>query len=445
MTTRNEVKFQKCVSILSQLYNCVAFALKKPMMRLENRKNVEKMSKGKQTGFHRKKIVWISFLFLDSARALYKTSRIEVLRHLAKRGHEVFLIAVHSKESLRKAEITDVNVISIPLRYLAYFSNVIFVLLLFFFLPFYFLYLKPDLVIIEPEPTILSLAPTLLFPRSKRPKIILDIRSTLYFGGIGGSREYITASFFNIAIYIAKKLFDGITTITPLMRKEICDKFHISPKHVGVWTDGVSATLFKPESYDGIEMRKRLGLNDKFVIFYHGTFGKKRGIIEIIQSIQILKSKYHDLVLFLLGNGWALPLMKNLIQKSGIQDRVIIHDTVSYVDVPKYIAICDLGIVALPDLPQWRRQCPLKLLEYLAMKKAVIATDIPANREVMGRSKCGIYTSSADPMEIAKAITYAYNNKEKLNKWGSYGRPIVEERYNWRKVAEDLENYLLKL
>jgi glycosyltransferase involved in cell wall biosynthesis len=278
---------------------------------------------------------------------------------------------------------------------------------------------------------------TLLFPRSKRPKIILDIRSTPVLNG------YTETLLFNTAICVAKKLFDGITIITPMMRKEICDKFHIDPRSVGVWADGASITLFNPANYDGIAMRKKFGLDQKFVIFYHGALIIHRGVPESIKSIAILKSRYPDIMLFLLGASHNFPEIKKLIQKCGVQDRVIMHGKVNYEDVPKYIALCDVGLVPLPDLPIWRHQCPLKLLEYLAMGKVVIATDIPANRQIIGKSKCGIYSSSADPREIAKAIMYAHDNKGKLKEWGSYGRAIINEKYSWKKVAEDFENYLL--
>jgi glycosyltransferase involved in cell wall biosynthesis len=393
------------------------------------------MSSKTRTNFRKKKIVWIVFLMLDTD--LHKTSRIEILRHLANRGHETFLFALYSKERYH-SKMTDIHVISFPLRYIRYVSSLIYTLLLFLYLPFFLIHLKPDYIIVEPsEPTFLGLISMLLFPRSKRPKIILDVRSTPV------SNEYTESLFFNTAICVAKKLFDGITIITRMMKKEICDKYHIDPKSVGVWADGASTTLFNPENYDGIAMRKKFGLDHKFVIFYHGAFGIHRGIAESIKSIEILKSRYPDLMLFLLGGSHDFPEIKKMIQKCGVQDMVIAHDKVNYEDVPKYIALCDVGLVPLPDSPIWRHQCPLKLLEYLAMGKVVIATDIPANREIIGKSKCGIYISSADPREIAKAIMYAHDNKEKLKELGSYGRAIIKEKYNWEKVAEDFENYLL--
>jgi glycosyltransferase involved in cell wall biosynthesis len=87
----------------------------------------------------------------------------------------------------------------------------------------------------------------------------------------------------------------------------------------------------------------------------------------------------------------------------------------------------------------------LKLLEYLAMEKVVVATNIPANREIIGDSKCGIYVNSSDPEEVARGIAFAYKNQGRLKLWGSFGRAIIEEKYTWEKVAENFRDYLLNL
>jgi glycosyltransferase involved in cell wall biosynthesis len=305
---------------------------------------------------------------------------------------------------------------------------------------------KPDFVIVEPrDPTFLSVLPTVLLPKSGRPKIILDIRSTPVKGG------YMETLLFTTAVRMARRLFDGMTIITPMMRKEICDKFHIDPESVGVWTSGASTTSFNPEKYDRMGLRKRFCLDHKFVVFYHGSLGRSymqgqaRGISESIKSIEILKNKCPDLILFLLGDSRSYHWIKELIEECGIQDKVILHDKVNYEDVPQYIALCDCALVPLPDLSLWRNQSPLKLLEYLAMEKVVIATGIPANRYIIGESKCAVYIPSASPEEIAKAILYIHGNREKLKEWGVLGRKIVEEKYTWEKVARDFEDYLLSI
>lgn len=389
----------------------------------------------------RKKIVAVYFLFLDVDLSLHKTSQIQILTNLAELGYDVFLIALHSAKKYQFKN-SKMHVTSIPLRFVPLISRIIFAFLVLVFLPFYILYLKPDFIITEPDVTVFGLIPIHLFPRSIRPKIVLDIRSTPV--ETTGRRGHRYTLCFYTAVYIAKKLFDGMTIITHPMKKKICDRFNINSRLVGVWSSGTSLTLFRPEKNvdKGKMLRKKFGLSRKFIVFYHGNFGSCRGLVETINSIEILKDKFSDIVLFLIGTGPALHVLEELIHKKGIQDRVVIQGPVEHSDVPKFIAMCDVGIVPLPDMPDWRHQCPLKLLEYLAMKKVVIVTDIPANREVIGESKCGIFISSANPDEIANAITYAYNNKEKLTEWGSIGRSIVRKRYSWKRLAKVFENYL---
>jgi len=397
---------------------------------MENQKNLKK------------RILWASFLVLDVH--FHKTSRLEVLKNLARKGHNVSLLAVRSGEASR-IDDSELNIILVPLRYFPILSPVMFAVVLFVFLPFYVMISKPHYIITEPDFSIFGFASVIPFSKLKKTKLILDVRSTPV--ETTDFRGLLRALCFTMSVLIAKRFFDGMTIITPLMKEEVCKKFSIDPKFVGTWSSGVSTTLFNPDSYvsDGKELKRKLGLSKKFVVFYHGAFSANRGLTETIKAMSIVKRFRSDIVLFLLGTGPIADNLKNLIRMNNLQDNVVIHSPVDYVDVPKYIAMSDVGVVPLPNHPYWKHQCPLNLLEYLAMGKVVIATDIPANRLVIGERECGIYLSSVKPIDIAKAIEYAYHNKEQLKEQGATGRAIITEKYTWEKVATDLENYLLSV
>jgi glycosyltransferase involved in cell wall biosynthesis len=303
----------------------------------------------------------------------------------------------------------------------------------------------PNYIIIEPDVSICGMFSVFPFRVTKHIKLILDIRSTPV--EIYGFRGYLKKLSFTLSVLIAKRFFDGVTIITSHMKKEICEEYDIDPEFVGVWTSGVSTEVFDPKKYitDGKKLRENLGLSRKFIIFYHGAFSPNRGLIETIEAIDIVRQKHSDAVLFLLGSGSIVDNLKSLVEAKKLQNNVIIHPPVKYADVPKYIAMSDVCLVPLPKHPYWNFQCPLNLLEYLAMEKPVIITDIPANRSVVGDNRCGIYIRSIRPIEIANAIEYAYNNKVKLAKWGKLGRKIVSNNYSWDKVAEKFEEYLLSM
>lgn len=395
----------------------------------------------------KKRIIWARNILLDID--LHKTTEIGILKQLVQRNYEIFFISAHAKQryNFRNSRI---HVFSIPVgKNLSLFSRFIFTLLQLLSFPILMIKAKPSFVVVDPD-SIYALLPAIPLFHLLGTKVVLDVRSTptpveVLSEKVGLVSQLRTSSF-RTSVTIAKRKLDGITIITDLMKKSICNDFGIDPNWVGVWSSGVSTELFSYERSIDVarELRKQLDLADKFVICYHGAFSQSRGLTDAVKATLALGRQYPKIVLFLLGNGsiGTVDEIRKLIQNSDLGDRILLHKPVKYDQVPKYIAMCDVGIVPLPDLPQWRYQCPLKLLEYLAMQKPVILTDIACHRFVVGNSECGIYIPSTDPNEIAEAIAFAFGNRATLKKRGAKGREIIERSYTWQKIAENLETYL---
>ena len=370
--------------------------------------------------------------------SLYKTTQIEILRHLRERGNVVHLLAIYSKQKPTSRDL-NFQIDTVPLRYFPVLTPFLFATLLIVFFPLYIAARKPEFVILEPDLNVLLFVWKPLL-KKLGIKMVLDIRSTPV--ELVNLRRRLSALWFNVAVVIGKNMLDGMTTLTSRMKKELCDRFNIHEDYVGVWTSGVSTSLFDPVKYDGKDTKRRLSLTGKFIVFHHGSLTMNRGMLETIKAFRLLKRQFPDTILFILGSGDAVPALMKAALQLGVLDNVKFHPPVPYSNVPEFIAMSDVCIVPLPDLPQWRNQCPLKLLEYLAMEKFVIATNIPANQEVLGENKCGIYIRTVDPNEIARAIAYARDNYQKLDELGQSGRIIVQEKYSWEKVAETLQIYL---
>ena len=405
----------------------------------------------KSLGVERRRLVWARNMLLDVD--LFAKAETEILNHLTDRGYEIFYISGHSEQKFRFKN-PNIRLFSIPLgrnNYPLKYHLILGLVQLLYF-PIRITKTRPNFVIVDWD-SLFGLLPMLPFCKLLGAKVILDIRSTPIpienLQKRTGLRLGLLKFVFSISVYIAKRKLDGITIITNLMKKEVCETFNIDPTRVGVWPSGVSTRLFNFEDYtqERTKIKEQLELSDKFIICYHGSFLQSRGLLDAIDAMVIVKDQYPEAVLFLLGKGSIQTVadMRKTIETNGLQGRVIIHDPVNYEDLPRYIAMCDVGLVPLPDLPQWRNQCPLKLLEYLSMEKVAILSDIPCNREVVGTDPCGIYLKSTSDVGIAEGITFAIRNKNKLGEWGARGRAIVEKKYTWGKVAQDLDIYLRQL
>jgi glycosyltransferase involved in cell wall biosynthesis len=297
----------------------------------------------------------------------------------------------------------------------------------------------------DPTITVLGSFPALLLSRVTKTKFILDVKSTPV--EVKGFSAKLAAFWFKISLIIGKTMFDGIAIVTPMMKNMLCRRFNINSASVSVWTNGVPTDLFDPQRFssESIKIRMKLKLTNKFVVFYHGVFSISRGIIQTINAIEILKEKYPELVLFLLGSGPAFSQIDELVRQKHLEKNVIIHPPVSYEEVPKYIGISDICIVPLPGISYWIYQSPLKLMEYLGMEKTVLLTDIPAHRMVAGDEKCCLYLRTIEPLEIANLIEYALINRNFLPEWGKNGRKIVLNNFRWKNVADKVEQYFFQI
>ncbi len=384
-------------------------------------------------------ILWVGFLITDMF--MHKSTQLEVLKNLVRLRHKVSLLATYSKEKM-PSNYYGVCINLIPLRYFPVLATIFFALCTTILFPFYVLAKRPRYIIVEPGLTILVVLWKPLLHLID-VKFILDIRSTPV--EVVNWRRRLTAMWFNVSAISGRNLFDGITTLTSRMKQELCDDFHIVSDRIGVWTSGVSPEIYAPEKFDRIRLRKELSWEDRFVVMYHGSLDPHRGVIEVVKAIELARAECPNLLFFVLGQGPALPTMQSIVEQKGLENLVSFLPPVPYEEVPKFIAASDIGILPAPNLPMWRNQSPLKLMEYLAMKKVAVVVDVPMVREVIGSEKCGVYVSSANPEAISKGIIYAFTNKKKLDEWGTIGRKIIEERYTWAKVAKNLELYLLCL
>ena len=168
--------------------------------------------------FQGRRILWINPAPLDVH--LYQSSSLEILKHMEKRGHTLVLITTRSKNEaqLSRALNPRVSIVSVPLRSVPLLSSVVFTIWCFLFLPFYIIVANPHFVIVtQPEASIVSLIPSLLFSKVKKRRFVLDVRSIPV--ETVGFRGFQQKLWFSISILVAKKLFDGMTIITQPMRR----------------------------------------------------------------------------------------------------------------------------------------------------------------------------------------------------------------------------------
>jgi glycosyltransferase EpsD len=180
---------------------------------------------------------------------------------------------------------------------------------------------------------------------------------------------------------------------------------------------------------------------------YHGGIGPSRGLWQTIEAIAHINPKHPKIILFVLGTGTDdyLKMLIKLVEKNSLGDNVYIHKPVNKAQVPQFVGMCDMGIDPR-GISSWAmNSCPLKLLEYLAMEKPFISTNIPFSAEILAHGTCGIVIPSNKPEDIAAGVEIMYEKRNSLSRMGKTGRTIVEQYYSWDEKARDLDFFLLSI
>ncbi|MBU1652801.1 glycosyltransferase family 4 protein, partial [bacterium] len=290
-------------------------------------------------------------------------------------------------------------------------------------LPFICLRLRPDVVISDWMSGMLF-QEVIAFRKMGllKCKLVHDVRTVPVKDDAGKSWHVYAES-----LKYARKHFDGVTTITELLREEICQQFDYVEDQIAVWTSGVDVDHFKPQ--DGSEMRKKLGIEDKFVVFYHGAINENRGVVEFAQAAEHLKD-LPDVRLVIVGKGNEWNRLEAIVKQKNLT-QVILQNGVPYADMPKWIAMGDLCAVPLPDHPWWRVSSPLKLMEYQAMGKAILLTEMKAHRAVISNDSAAFYIPDTEPASFAEGIRRALAKRDSLAVLGEKGRENAVSTLTW--------------
>jgi glycosyltransferase involved in cell wall biosynthesis len=230
------------------------------------------------------------------------------------------------------------------------------------------------------------------------------------------------------------------------MGRVLAIRYGLQADRVGVWTSGVSLQHFDPKRHGEAargRLRQELHLGQRLVVLYHGSLLSERGLSQAIQGLGLARDRVPDLAVVLIGSGNARETLRQEVARLDLADRVRLVDAVPYDEVPAYVAMADAGLIPWPDRMEYRVGSPVKLMEYLAMEKPVLATDIEAHRDVLGAAPYGFYSASNEPADLGGGLAALHAvGRAELARRGEAGRELARSRLTWDEQARALTSFL---
>ena len=162
------------------------------------------------------------------------------------------------------------------------------------------------------------------------------------------------------------------------------------------------------------------------VVLYSGTFETYQGLPELLAAIPHVRAEVPDVTFVLVGaeesGGTTIERGHVDLVRSGTL-RVVRRQPRER--IPLFLALAD--VVVSPR--SYGDNLPLKIFDYLAAGKPIVATDIPAHRALLNEDRA-LLTGAWSP-ELASAIVRLLRDKPLASRLAAAGRTYAEERFGW--------------
>ncbi|HWR25279.1 MAG TPA: glycosyltransferase family 4 protein [Methanosarcina sp.] len=244
-----------------------------------------------------------------------------------------------------------------------------------------------------------------------------------------------------LKLFVLKKALgfsDKIIAITPGIRASLEKNYNIPGEKIVVISNGANTSLFKPLSQE--TCRKELGLDLKvpFICFV-GNLAPWQGVEYLVKAAPLILSQSPECRFLIVGDGVMKDELIKLSRELGVENRFIFTGVIAYHRVPLYINASD--VCAAPFIFARNAKIglsPLKLYEYMACGKPVVASNISGVADALEASEGGISIPPEDPIALAEAILELLKNPDLKTKLGSKGLSYVTENYSWYSVAKQV-------
>lgn len=333
---------------------------------------------------------------------LHGASILTIFKSLADQGYEIVILVPHNRNKL-VIENPMLIIKCIKVRRWIPLISLIFL---------YKSYLKVLKIIFKKGSTVIfdhPMLPLFLVTKIlwKSKGVMLNLSRPVAERGFHG---WVQSLNFRFSLMLGKHFVSMFTAISPFEAMEFSRIGRI-PRHMIVVLPSPLGKEFENFNYcrDKNELRIKLGLKmllGKKVLLYHGVLDVCRGIMDILRSFTESFKEDEEIVLLIVGDGPAKDSIKNFILTNKLKN-VILYGPVPYSKMPQVIASCDIGLVLFPDHPWWRYQCPTKLIEFLALGKPVVASDLPGIRWIASNSPLITYVKTFQSKELGNAIKLA--------------------------------------
>jgi len=227
---------------------------------------------------------------------------------------------------------------------------------------------------------------------------------------------------------------DAIVVVSQPLKDELIARGIAAPK-ILVNPNGVDALRFDPDIVcdEGMKLRTELGLQNKIIVGFVGTFGRWHGAEILARSIRPVVERDSRIHFLFIGDGTTASDVREIIRTTDVSDAVTLTGMIAPEAVPRYLGTCDICVA--PHIPNPDGTpffgSPTKLFEYMAMARGIVASRLDQIAQILEDGKTALLVTPGSVDELVDGILKLAGSPEECKRLGTNARQQVIANHTW--------------
>lgn len=303
---------------------------------------------------------------------------------------------------------------------------------------------KPD-IIIGTSPQLFTVCAAWFTGLWRRVPYVFELRDLWpeSIKAVGAMRQsFVITALEKLELFLYRRAA-MIVAVTNAFKRNLISR-GIDGTKIEVVTNGVDLSRFTAGTKDAA-LTTQLGLAGCFVAGYVGTHGMAHALETLADAAELLERDHADLnirILFI-GGGAAKAGLVSYVESKAIKS-VILLDSVSKDEIPRYWSLLDCSIIHLRNTPLFSTVIPSKMFESFGCGIPVVLGVVGEAADILGASGAGLTFEPENAADLAQALVKLATDRILCAKL-SHNGTVAARQYDRAQLAGAMLSHLEKV
>jgi glycosyltransferase involved in cell wall biosynthesis len=260
-----------------------------------------------------------------------------------------------------------------------------------------------------------------------------DLAPEMYDARAGGKGNPLVRSVLVLLERLSCRLADHVIATNESYRAVEIERGKVRPERITIVRNGPGLGDVR-----GVQPDPALRARATTLIGFLGVMGYQDGVEHLLRALHHLVYGLGrtDALCVLIGKGDAQAGLRRLAHELELDEHAWFTGFIPMADVLRYLATVDVCVDPDPLNPFTARSTMIKVMDYMALGKPIVAFDLPENRKTA--QAAALYARPNDDLELARGIDTLMKDPARRAEMGEFGRRRAETELAWTHSSRRL-------